>query len=134
MKRNGLINYATKSSNIRYGKGAYLLKFFRERTRWKCFSDSHFNGKTTEVTFKNNKWRSWDLLFQPMWCKNSQWKCRTIVFLCKVQYAVCAINLKVKIRYPNPSLDQVKIFNSFPNIRIAFCIVLGGKGSLTLPA
>lgn len=36
-------------------RGAYLLKFFRERTRWKCFSDSHFNGKTTEVTFKNNK-------------------------------------------------------------------------------
>lgn len=47
-------------------RGAYLLKIFRERTRWKCFSDSHFNGKTTEVTFKNNKRRSWDLLFQPM--------------------------------------------------------------------
>lgn len=29
-------------------RGAYLLKIFRERTRWKCFSDSHFNGKTTE--------------------------------------------------------------------------------------
>lgn len=75
-----------------------------------------------------------DLIFQPMWCKNFKLKCRTIVSLSKVQYAVCARNLKVKIWYPNPSLDKVKISNSFPNIRIAFCNVLGGEGSLTLPA
>lgn len=43
-----------------------------------------------------------DLIFQPMGRKNFQGKCRTIVSLSKVQYAVCARNLKVKIRYPNP--------------------------------
>lgn len=31
MKRNGLINYATKSSNIRYGKGGISFKKFSEK-------------------------------------------------------------------------------------------------------
>lgn len=30
-------------------RGAYLLKFCRERARWKCFNDSHLKGKLTEV-------------------------------------------------------------------------------------
>lgn len=36
-------------------RGVYILKIFRERIRWKCFSDSYFNGKIIEVIFKNNK-------------------------------------------------------------------------------
>lgn len=31
MKRKGLINYATKSSNIRYGKGGISFKNFSEK-------------------------------------------------------------------------------------------------------